>query len=219
MTIDLDKIRAQRLKGFSAEKATEDLRIGNIVNDLSKLDEQMFEHLPRISETMFVKRYLLAFYGVGNSLEDNYATYLSWITDVAGNYNMPVHVCDDRTKNILFTVPAVSNVNTINPAKAETREINEAVSIANDARFLQPHNWEAMLQENLYGVFKTVYDSKGIVNKDQQTWLDIFTRYKDTLKGLKSIVVDNALMGDNNQAVKPSTSVNSPSFDEVDDPV
>ena len=219
MAIDLDKIREQRRKGFSGEKATEDLRIGSIVNDLAAVGEQMSEHWPRISESMFTKRYLVAFYGAGPSMEDNYATYLSWITDIAGNYNMPVHVCNDQTKAILFTVPAVSNMQTINPAKAETREINNAVSIANDARFLQPHNWEAMLQDNLYGVFKKIYDTKGVVNKDQQTWFDIFERYKGLLKDKKSIVVERALMAADSKVAGSGVSVSSINFDEVDDPV
>lgn len=215
MTIDLDRIREERLKGFSSEKATENLKIGSIIDDLASVGEQMSEHWPRISETMFIQRYLVAFYGAGPTQEDNYASYLSWITDVAGNYNMPVHVCNDQTKEVLFTVPAVSNLQTINPAKAQTREINNAVSIANDARFLQPHNWEAMLQDNLYGVFRKVYDAKGIVSKDQQTWIDIFTRYKDILKDKKSIISEQALLANSST----TNAKSSPNFDEVDDPV
>lgn len=218
MTLDLDRIREERLKGFSSEKATENLKIGSIIEDLAAVGEQMSEHWPRISETMFTQRYLVAFYGAGPTQEDNYASYLSWITDVAGNYNMPVHVCNDQTKEILFTVPAVSNLQTINPAKAQTREINNAVSMANDARFLQPHNWESMLQENLYGVFKKVYDSNGVINKDQQTWLDIFTRYKDILKDKKSIISEQALMN-NNSTTNANNSSGTQSFDEIDDPV
>jgi hypothetical protein len=218
MAIDLDKVRAERLKGFSSEKATADLKIGSIIDDLASVGEQMSEHFPRISESLFVRSFLVPFYGAGQTQESNYASYLSWITDVAGNYNMPVHVCDDRTKEILFTVPAVSNVQTINPAKAQTREINSAVSMANDARFLQPHNWEAMLQDNLYGVFKKVYDADGIPNNDQKAWLDIFTRYKDILKDKKQIINDKTLMA-NNQNTNEQKPSSTPSFDEVDDPV
>lgn len=212
MALDYDLIRQQRLKGFGNEKQNDNIKINSIVSDLELITEQSKEDYPRISEQLFINRFLDAFYGAGISLEENYAIYLSWISDIAGNYNIPVHVCDNVTKNILFTVPSISNVNTINPAKAETREINNAVSIANESRFFQPNEWENLLQTNLDQVFKKIYDKEGIVTVEQNIWLSIFTRYKDILKDKKQL--NSSQVSSNKEASSVLET-----FIEVDDPI
>lgn len=222
MSIDLDKIKQQRKQGFSSEKATAEMKVGAILSDLEAIGKDMVQHYPRISESMFVNNYLLAFAGRGESIEDNYAAYLSWVSDIAQNYNMPVHVCDNQTRAVLFTVPAVSNVGTINPAKADTKEISKAIGTANDARFLQPHKWEQMLRDNLFGIYKKVYDGGKAVNEDQQTWMDIFARYESILSKSKPLVASEDLMAGSfkeNKSMVTGKASAAQSFDEVDEPV
>ncbi len=218
MTIDMDKIRAQRKAGFSSAKATENFKISDMVDDMESINDQMKADYPMISESLFIKTYLPAFFGAGESVEDNHATYLSWIVEIASSYNMPVHVCDDRTKEILFTVPAISNFSIINTAKVETKDIIETVTLVNDARHFQPHNWEALLQSGLHGIFKKVYDSNKAYNSDQEIWIQIFTRYRDLLKTMKQLEVPNGFQINAAQKAVVKKPIES-NYVEIDDPV
>lgn len=222
MAIDLKSIAEKRRLGFTAEKATEGMGLPTILESLAEATEDLLRnHIPRISETLFVNRYLDAFAGVGENVEANYAIYLEWIMDIAGNYNVPVHVCDDRSREILFTVPATSNVETVNPAKSNTREIKTAIDIANDARFLQPFNWEAILQNNLAEVYKKIYDpTKAVLNKEQEAWLGIFERYKDRLATKKRINITPELAVEKQEQTQENPAQpTSTSYDEVDEPI
>lgn len=195
-----------RRNGFGQEKSTDEGQIGNILEGLASIGEDMKNHYPRISESKFKSTYLDAFAGFGKSVEDNYALYLQWLFDVAKQFNIPVHVCDDSDdRNVLFTVPAITNVKTINPQKSRNEEIQYAVSTANEARFLQPYKWEAMLAENLHGIFKKAYDSANAVTDQQQVWLDIFKRYEDHFKGRKQLDgFDKNLMVEGQNAKSPA---------------
>lgn len=184
----MERARQARAQGFGLNKADDERGLGNILGGLASIGEDMKQHYPRISESLFVGRYLDAFAGFGESLEDNYALYLEWTQTIAKQFNIPVHICaDGDDTNILFTVPAISNVQTINPQKANTREIHAAISAATDARFLQPYNWEAMLSNNLVGIFKKVYDKQNAVTPDQEVWLGIFKRYEKHFEGRKPL--------------------------------
>jgi hypothetical protein len=230
-TSAVQKAHEARRAGFGQAKAMEEHDLGNILGGLAAIGEDMKQHYPRISESLFKGRYLDAFAGFGESLEDNYALYLEWMQTVAKQYNIPVHVCDDRDNSIiLFTVPAISNVQTINPQKARNEEIQAAISAATDARYLQPYNWEAMLSNNLVGIFQKVYDKANAVTGVQKEWFDIFERYKDHFKGRKQLggfeqqlMVGNdgntaQSQANNNRPAKPAVPTNT-TFVEVEEDV
>jgi hypothetical protein len=49
-------------------------------------------------------------------------------------------------------------------------------------RFLQPMNWEIVLQKNLDDILLKLYDKeKASVTKEQTVWLEIFKRYEKQL--------------------------------------
>lgn len=209
MAFDIQRSAVQRAHdarraGFGQAKALEEHDLGNILHGLAGIGEDMKQHYPRISESMFKTRYLDAFAGFGTSMEDNYAIYIEWIQEVAKQYNIPVHVCDDNDNSIvLFTVPAVSNVQTINPQKAKNEEVQYAISTAVQMRHMQPYAWQAVLSENLKGVFQKVYDGSNAVTGAQQEWMAIIQRYADHFKGrtqlggfTEQLMVNT---GDNNQ--------------------
>lgn len=213
----MQRIRDMRMRGYGGEEATSELQIGSLLTDLGEMDKDMALLYPRISENLFVTKYLLPFAGIGEDIKENYATYLSWIMDVAGNYNVPVHVCDNNNQhNILFTVPAISNINIINPTKTDTRQIREVVSMAIDARHLQPHRWESILSNNLYSVMRKIYDKNNIVTEDQKVWASIFTRYENILKDKKPLMeIKN---GPNEESNKQLAQAKA-DYSEMDDPV
>ncbi len=222
MAIKLEDIREMRKKGFSSEKATSHMEVAKIISDLEDIGEDMKNHYPRISEADFVKNYLFAFAGVGDGIEDNYASYLSWIHDVAGNYNTPVHVCGANANDILFTVPGICNLRTINPELSNTKEVHKAISMANDARFLQPYNWEVILKNNLNGILRKLYDSNEVKSEDQEVWKSIIMRYENILRDKKPVTdVDVSLLENSNDKKTASASTNQTKtdFSEVDDPI
>jgi len=183
MPLDYNDIIEQRKKGFTGETSLINTKIASIVNDLESIDNSMKDYYPRVSENYFINYYLLAFAGRGESVEDNYLAYLKWLTEVAKNYNVPVHVCDNNDpKKILFTVPGISNTATINPTKSSTREVNNAITMANEAMFMQPVNWQAILENNLNNVLRKVYDKNNVISKEQEVWFSIFKRYEKYLK-------------------------------------
>lgn len=233
---DIQKSAVQRAhearrNGFGQAKVMEEHDLGNIIHGLSSIGEDMKQHYPRISESLFKSRYLDAFAGFGTSLEDNYALYVEWIQEVAKQYNIPVHVCDDRDNSVvLFTVPSVANVQTINPQKARNEEIQYAISTATQMRHMQPYQWEAMLSQNLVGIFQKVYDKANAVTDVQKEWIAIFERYADHFKGREQLggfnqqlMVGNAdsnaqPKADPSQPAKPAVPTNT-TFVEVEEDV
>lgn len=210
----VEKAKEARRAGFGQAKMMEEHDLGNIIHGLAGISEDMKAHYPRISESLFKGRYLDSFAGFGESLEDNYSLYVEWIQEIAKQYNIPVHVCDDRDSSVvLFTVPAVSNVQTINPQKAKNEEIQHAITTATQMRFMQPYQWEAMLTQNLVGVFQKVYDSSNAVTDVQKEWVAIFERYADHFKGRQQLGGFNQQLmvgnGDNNTQTQANDTQSS----------
>ena len=220
MAIDLNKIHEARRRGFRDPSQITNFKIENILGDLGEIEEDRENYLPRIPERVFVSKYLESFAGLGEDISENYANYLSWITDVAGNYNVAVNVCADNNMNhVLFTVPAIANVNVINPAKSSVREITKAVNTATEVRHMHPHGWEKILEQNLGGILKKVYDANNIVTEGQTIWFEIFKRYEALLKDKHpSIDFNQSLLAQpKDNETKPSTT--QADFAEVDDPI
>lgn len=222
MSFDLNKIHDMRKRGFSSAKATSHMKLENIISDMEEVDTEMLKYSPRISESMFVNNFLMAFAGRGESIEENYAIYLRWVSDVAGSYNVPVHVCSDSNKDeILFTVPAVTNVRTLNPSQVDVREVNKAIQMAEDAKFLQPFNYEKILEQNLNGLLKKVYDKNNVVTGDQLTWLTILKRYESNIQSMPALVKINVPGSEslNENKTKQAVSKNEITYSEVEDPL
>ncbi len=215
----LKNAREMRMKGFNGARVSTDMKLDSIVQGLERITEDLSQHYPRVSESMFVRQYLLAFAGRGVSKAENYAIYLEWLEQIAGNYNMPVHVCEDTDQSkILFTVPAVSNVKVIDPAKIQTRDVMQAVTMATEARHVSPHGWEGMLRENLYKVLKSMYNKGNVLTPEQKVWASIFQRYESILKD-KPLLQDEG--DDANAKTNQAGSTQTPAitYTEVDDPV
>lgn len=217
--VDMSSIHEQRKSGFRQHINSTESKMLLALDGLEGIEKDMLKnHTPKISESLFLNRYLFAFAGLG-SQEDNYAYYLNWITEIAKNYNIPVHVCDDTTEEILFTVPGIGNNSTINPEKSNTREVLKSISIANDMRFLQPMNWEIVLQKNLDDILLKLYDKeKASVTKEQTVWLEIFKRYEKQLVARREeLKLDQPTLTQENK--EDSKKVEQINYDEVDDPV
>jgi hypothetical protein len=210
-----------RKSGFGVAKDVQEGKIANIIAGLNEIGEDMKQHYPRISESRFKQRYLDAFAGFGTSVEENYAIYLEWMQDVAKQFNLPVHVCSDsNASQILFTVPAMTNVQAINPQLARNEEIQRAINDATQARYMQPYQWEAMLSHNLVDIFRKVYDKNNVVSPQQKEWFAIFERYKDHFKGRKPLVgIDPQLMaeGQNDAATAAKSQQAEVNYTEVDE--
>lgn len=215
--IDFEKIKELKKQQISRESSSIDRSLGSVIMGLESIGEDMEKnHIPRISENAFVKYFLKAFAGFGTQ-EDINATYLTWVSDVAKSYGIPVNVCDDNDSSvILFTVPAVGNNSAINPEKTNSKEVYRAISLANDARFLQPYNWEKILSNNLDHVLLKLYDkSKVAVSEDYKKWQVIFERYKDIiLAEAKNNGVQREQVQQNSTATKAQDT-----YDEIDEPI
>ena len=166
----------------------------------------------------FKKHFLKAFAGIGD-IQDIIATYNTWLLEVAKSPGIPVNVCDDNDHDkTLFVVPALGNNSSINPEKTNSKKVYEAISLANDARFLRPFDWEQILSNNLDNVLLEIYDKTKVKNtEDSDKWNFIFTKYKDILlleKDNNSVTTSNSETKDvfNNK----NTAI---TYDEVDEPI
>lgn len=205
----VERAKEARRNGFGQAKMMQEHDLGNILHGLAAIDDDMKQHYPRISESMFKSRFLDAFAGYGESVEDNYGIYLEWLQDVAKQYNIPVHVCDDRDMSvILFTVPAMTNVKTVNPEKARNEEVQYAIQTATAMKHMQPHQWEAMLSNNLYSIFQKVYDRENAMSESQKEWMAIFERYADHFKGRTRLIQFEPTLMVGNDTDKTQTQAN-----------
>lgn len=187
----INAMREKRKLGFSQKDVfqQEDSKLTSVLDGLEEANTEMDKNqIPRISESLFKSRYLKAFFGVGDSVEDNFAVYLEWTQEISRHFNLPVYVCSDINPNdILFSVPPVTNVNIINPAKADSRAVNTSISMAKEAGFLQPLMKQKLMQDALENIFSVVMDKNKIVTDDQKQWSVIYERYKDILVGLPTV--------------------------------
>lgn len=217
--IDFEKIKEEKKKQLSLDVSVFDRQLSSIIAGLDSIEEDMkINHLPKISETAFKKHFLKAFAGIGDK-DEIIATYNTWLSDVAKSPGIPVNVCDDSDEDkILFTVPSIGNSGTINPEKTNSNEVYKAISLANDARFLRPFDWEQILANNLDSVLFKLYDKSKVSNSEESNkWLFIFAKYKDIL-----------LPATNNNSVQTKDSMLNPAapkqsvdqaYDEVDEPI
>ena len=217
--IDFEKIKEEKKKQLSLDVSVFDRQLSSIIAGLDSVEEDMkINHLPKISETAFKKHFLKAFAGIGDK-DEIIATYNTWLSDVAKSPGIPVNVCEDSDEDkILFTVPSIGNNGTINPEKTNSNEVYKAISLANDARFLRPFDWEQILANNLDSVLFKLYDKSKVSNSEESNkWLFIFAKYKDIL-----------LPATNNNSVQTKDSVLNPTtikqsvdkaYDEVDEPI
>jgi hypothetical protein len=181
--IDFEKIKEEKKKQLSLDVSVFDRQLSSIIAGLDSIEEDMkINHLPKISESAFKKHFLKAFAGIGDK-DEIIATYNTWLSDVAKSPGIPVNVCEDSDEDkILFTVPSIGNSGTINPEKTNSNEVYKAISLANDARFLRPFDWEQILANNLDSVLFKLYDKSKVSNSEESNkWLFIFAKYKDIL--------------------------------------
>ena len=227
MGIDFNEIkrkREERAKSFHTKPhELDDLKVGNILSDLEEANADMSEQqMPRISENMFVEHYLKPFFGIGDTMEDNYAKYVEWTNDIARHPNQSVRVCDNNNPNTtLFIVPPIANVNIINPAKADSRMVSRSLSMADNARFLSPLGFKQIERDSLDGILKTTLDKESIKGGDRDEWIKIYIRYQQLLDGkrpvgkVEMIIPDG--MKDTVEQVAPAAVKKADDYEMVDD--
>jgi hypothetical protein len=212
--VNMDKIREMRRQGFNQRSLGTDDKVLSILQGLESLDEVRQDNYTRISEASFVNNYLDAFFGIGEDHGAIYAKMVEWILEIAGNFNLPVHVCDNHNRDkILFTVPPITNVNVIDPTKVNGRDINIVSKMAEDAGILYPGNVDMVLKNHLPTFFRKLYDKNMINNPDVQVWLDIQHRYKDHLS-MKQPLNPEIVFGERNNDTNTQENTTKPPQDD-----
>lgn len=217
--IDFEKIKEEKKKQQALDVNSFDKQLSSIMTGLEAMDQDMSaNHMPKISESAFKKHFLKAFAGIGD-IQDIIATYNTWLLEVAKSPGIPVNVCDDNDHDkTLFVVPALGNNSSINPEKTNSKKVYEAISLANDARFLRPFDWEQILSNNLDNVLLEIYDKTKVKNtEDSAKWNFIFTKYKDILLLEKD---NNSETTSNSETKDVFNNKNTAiTYDEVDEPI
>ena len=170
--------------------------IDNIEKGLARAEEA---ERARIPESLFVNQFLKFFAGQEvdpNPTPENSKPAL-WI-GLAGNPFAPVDVFDDRTQEILYTVPPFFDMEAVGVSKRKHGSIHAMLKEVSDLSAIHPTQGQAHFQKYINSL-EILHDRRDEAVAQAKTWLAIFQRY-----GI--IPVDFSLAP---EETKPATETNS----------
>lgn len=159
--IDLDKVTRDATKNA----------INTIHDELTKLAQEDIVALP---ESVFANNFLPMFAGEEVPSHVNERTWAG----IAGNPYKPVHIVDDKTHEILFTVPPLyerSRVTPNVPGKGAL-PIFHVMETTRQLRHMSPIKANQYLEVQLNKLNLTV-EARALVEETMRTWRTIFERY------------------------------------------
>ena len=178
--------------------------IDRITTSLAKADEA---EMARIPESLFVNMFLPFFSGQRVVEED--AMPAKWI-GIAGNPFASVQVFSDSTREILYTVPPLFDIDAVGLSNRKRGGIHHMVRMVADLSLIHPS--QGINYFNKYiSELEILHDRKEEAVAQTRVWMEIFKRY--------NIVPKDFTLPDGTPPpaeVKKETSAQQVNFDDAD---
>ena len=126
-----------------------------------------------IPESLFVKMFLPFF--AGERVVEGDQLPAKWI-GLAGNPFRPVHVFNDATREILYTVPPFFDEGAFTPSNRKSGNINDMVKKVADLSLIHPSQGVNYFNRFINSL-ELLHDRKDEALRQTQVWMDIFKRY------------------------------------------
>lgn len=149
--------------------------IDHIFDSLTRITN---EDIVKLSESFFVSNFLPMFAGEKVPPQTNPAAWAA----IAGNPYKPVHIVDDKTKEVLYMVPALFDRHAVTPGREDQRSspMGHVMTTVDQLNAVSPQRANAYLEQqlnmrNLGGGYQER------VKENIAAWNLIFARYNKPL--------------------------------------